>query len=235
MRGDLSTYTPDWDSLCRGIEKTGDLWRSYTKVSFRQRIRFAKTGGSGKVQRQLAGQVSSSPQSLNRPAAFNISVPLSDPYQRIHQIQWKEPKSGQIRTLVVAQVAASPREFMTMVTKGTRERIGALEAKGWEAFLVPQKVQDTKVAASFFGRVESVGEDSAAVIMKNETTGESLESRCDLEVLRENGLQQGDEFRCEVVRAKGTATTRITRLPPKEVTKEQVRQVRLEFEERWNF
>jgi hypothetical protein len=92
-----------------------------------------------------------------------------------------------------------------------------------------------KVVASFLGRVESVGPTSGVVSLVNEGNGESLEAECDLEVLNENGLRRGDEFRCEVWRKAGSTTTRIVRLPPKPVSKERIKEVRGMFKERWNF
>jgi hypothetical protein len=92
-----------------------------------------------------------------------------------------------------------------------------------------------KVAASFIGRVESLTADSANVLLINDQTGEHLESRCDAEMLRENGIAAGDEFRCEVVRCKGTTATRFSRLPPKTLSKERVEQIRASFKDRWTF
>ena len=92
-----------------------------------------------------------------------------------------------------------------------------------------------KVVASFMGIVESLTGDSASVLLISDQTGERLESHCDAEVLRENGIAAGDEFRCEVVRHKGTTVTRLSRLPPKILAKERVGQIRAEFKDRWTF
>jgi hypothetical protein len=92
-----------------------------------------------------------------------------------------------------------------------------------------------KVVASFLGRVESVGPGFGIVSLINEDNGESLEAQCDLEVLNENGLRRGDEFRCEVLRMPGATSTRIVRLPLKPVSKERVEEVRRRFQNRWAF
>jgi hypothetical protein len=92
-----------------------------------------------------------------------------------------------------------------------------------------------KVVASFIGRVESLSGDSANVLLVNDQTGERLESRCDAEVLQEKGIASGDEFRFEVVRSKGTTATRLSRIPPKRVSKERVEQIRASFKDRWKF
>jgi len=92
-----------------------------------------------------------------------------------------------------------------------------------------------KTVASFVGRVESLIGDSASVLLINEQTGERLESRCDADVLRESAIGAGDEFRCEVVRCKGTTAAHFSRLPPKTLSKERVEQIRASFKDRWKF
>ena len=96
-------------------------------------------------------------------------------------------------------------------------------------------VASPKVVASFIGRVESLSGDSANVLLVNNQTGERLESRCDAEVLQEKGIASGDEFRFEIVRSKGTTSTRLSRIPPKRVSKERVEQIRASFKDRWKF
>jgi hypothetical protein len=93
----------------------------------------------------------------------------------------------------------------------------------------------SKVVASFVGRVEAEQTDSANVSLVDEATGERLESKCDLEFLRQNGIGTGDEFRCEVIRVGGTTSTQLSRLPPKAIPKERVQEVRKQFRDRWNF
>jgi hypothetical protein len=95
--------------------------------------------------------------------------------------------------------------------------------------------REDKVVASFVGRVETVNADSACVTLRDEATGESLESKCDLEFLKENGIGAGDEFRCEVIRAAGTTSTRLSKLPHKAVPKQRVHEVLTLFRDRWNF
>jgi hypothetical protein len=96
------------------------------------------------------------------------------------------------------------------------------------------KLRTSKIVASFLGRVESISEKHAIVLLVNEATGESQESQCDLEVLQENHLEPGDEFRMEVVRTGGKTMTQILPLPPKHVSREELEGFRREFEERWN-
>jgi len=95
--------------------------------------------------------------------------------------------------------------------------------------------KDGKIVACFLGKVESVHEDGAIVSLMNEATRERVESKCDSDVLRENGIRLGDEFRCEVVRVGGTALTKLSKLPPKTVPKEKVQELRAKFRDRWNF
>jgi hypothetical protein len=106
----------------------------------------------------------------------------------------------------------------------------------FKALLLSAEVSTpAKVVASLLGRVVFVGDETANVLLADEASGEKLESKCDVEVLRENGIGMGDEFRCEVVRARGTTTTRLIKLAPKPVTKERVQEVRAQFRNRWNF
>ena len=104
-----------------------------------------------------------------------------------------------------------------------------------ESFLASAVATPAKTVASFVGRVEGLVGDSANVLLINEQTRERLESRCDAEVLRENGIGAGDEFRCEVVRSKGAIATRLSRLEPKRLTKQRVQQIRDSFKDRWQF
>lgn len=75
---------------------------------------------------------------------------------------------------------------------------------------------------SFIGRVECFVNDQARVTLINEQTKEQLESECTIEILNENGIGEHDEFRCEV--ANGFA--KLTRLVPKEISKEQLDEIR---------
>jgi hypothetical protein len=104
-----------------------------------------------------------------------------------------------------------------------------------ENSLTSAAVAAPKIVAAFVGRVETLIGDSANVILVNEQTGERLESRCDAEVLLENSIGAGDEFRCEVVRSKGATATRLSRMPPKTLSKERVQQIRASFKDRWQF
>lgn len=89
--------------------------------------------------------------------------------------------------------------------------------------------------ASLLGRVESVGEAVSIVTLVDEETGERRDSQCDTEVLRENGIGSGDEFRFEVVGRGGATITRLVRLPPKALSRERVAEIRSSFKDRWDF
>lgn len=104
-----------------------------------------------------------------------------------------------------------------------------------ENALTSAAVAAPKIVAAFVGHVETFIGDSANVVLINEQTGERLESRCDAEVLRENSIGAGDEFRCEVVRSKGATATRLSRMPPKTLSRERVQQIRASFKDRWQF
>ncbi len=92
-----------------------------------------------------------------------------------------------------------------------------------------------KIVASFVGKVESLGDEVAIVTLVNAATGERLESQCDTEVLREKGINSGDEFRCEVVRSGGETMTRLVRLLPKPLSEERVAEIRASYSDRWDF
>ena len=91
------------------------------------------------------------------------------------------------------------------------------------------RIATHKVLASFTGRVEAMTDQAANVVLKNDTNGEIIESRCDSEALKENGISIGDEFICEVIRANGETTARLSRLSPKSISKVQVAQFRNAF------
>jgi len=96
------------------------------------------------------------------------------------------------------------------------------------------KPKKPHVVASLIGRIEAVLSDRASVLLVNEATGESQESHCDLEVLQDNSLSQGDEFRLEVLRIGGTAMTRILPLAPKPIGTAELEEFRKSYENRWN-
>jgi hypothetical protein len=100
---------------------------------------------------------------------------------------------------------------------------------------IEETLANAKPVASFLGTVDFVGERNARVHLISETTGERLESHCDLEVLSENGIGRGDEFRCDIVRIGRMTATRLRKLAPRPVSKERVQEVRAQFKDRWNF
>ena len=93
---------------------------------------------------------------------------------------------------------------------------------------------DRKTLASFVGRVESLHEDSASVSLLDQKTRERFEADCDAEVLRQNGISEGDEFTCEVIREGPATTVEFKRLPPKPVTIELLQQIEAEVKARWD-
>jgi hypothetical protein len=94
---------------------------------------------------------------------------------------------------------------------------------------------ETKVAASFVGKVESLSGATAIVVLYDEQTGEQIESQCDEEVLRENGIAESDWFRCKVIRHKGGATACFEKLATKPPSKEKVDRCYKDYIERWSF
>ena len=111
-----------------------------------------------------------------------------------------------------------------------------MQIEEWRMKNSQQRKEPMKeIVAAFVGHVETLIGDSASVVLINEQTGERMESRCDAEVLRENSIGAGDEFRCEVVRSKGATATRLSRMPPKPLTKERVQRLRADFKDRWQF
>jgi hypothetical protein len=103
------------------------------------------------------------------------------------------------------------------------------------AAVITRLRKDGKTIASFVGRVESVLNDIAKVLLINEATKEQLDSQCDLEVLSNNGIGEGDEFRCEVIRLRGTTTLQLHKLPRKSVPKLRVDEIRAKHRDQWNF
>lgn len=92
-----------------------------------------------------------------------------------------------------------------------------------------------KILASFIGVVEAMNEKSAKVLLVNEDTKERLDSGCDPEVLRENGIGPGDQFRCEIVRVRGTTTTSLTKLPAIRLSTNRIEEIRASHKDRWTF
>ncbi len=58
-----------------------------------------------------------------------------------------------------------------------------------------------------------------------------VESECDANWMREAGIQVDDEFTCDVDDIGMT----VTRLPPKTLSKEEVKAIVAKFANRWNF
>ena len=161
----------------------------------------------------LRHQISGSLQQL-RLAALPSGLPSSDPYR-----------------------ASSEHQAPLLIVEFGFQHVYRLEdfTRALDGFPTSSVATMPKTVASFVGRVESLAGDSANVFLMSEQTGERLESRCDSEVLRESGIGAGDDFRCEVIRFKGTTTTRFSRLAPKRLSKERVEQIRASFKDRWTF
>lgn len=162
-------------------------------------------------------QISDSLQRL-RSWESDAGIPADDPYRSSPESQAPN-LSAVIHFRINTQPACCEHAF-------GRE----IEVNATNAFLATHKT-----LASFIGRVECISIDTAHVLLTNEKTGECLESQCDPEMLHENGIGAGDEFRCEILRHKGTTATRFFRLPPKKLSKERVEQIRGSFSERWQF
>lgn len=92
-----------------------------------------------------------------------------------------------------------------------------------------------RLLASFLGKVLSIRETLAIVLLIDQSNGEQIESQCDTEVLSANGIGLGDEFECKVIRQFGATSTRLTKLPPKVAPKTRLEEVRSEFKNRWAF
>lgn len=165
----------------------------------------------------LRQQISGSLQAMG-PSVSPRRLPHTDPYK----------PSSERQTVVCISLLASD----SGLEQGHR-----LEQflRALESVLTSAVVAAPKIVAAFVGHVESLIGDSANVILVNEQTGERLESRCDADVLRENSIGAGDEFRCEIVRFKGTTATRLSRMPPKTLSTERVQQIRASFKDRWQF
>jgi len=164
---------------------------------------------------------------LGEPALLHLhyhiywsGLPFSDPYR-----SWVE-NQPQISVIV---------RFLTIRPNGQYVRSVEEIDVALKSQLALASVPTSRVVASFVGRVESLVGDSALVLLINQATGEQLDSRCDAVVLRENGIGDGDEFRFEVHRSKEVTSTRLFRLPPKTLSREQVDQIRAAFKNRWTF
>ena len=84
---------------------------------------------------------------------------------------------------------------------------------------------------TFIGRVEAFASDQAIVSLLNQSTGERLEAECEIETLRRNGIGEGDEFCCDVLKSDSGAVVRFSLLPPKRMTAEQVDEILKEVED----
>ena len=84
---------------------------------------------------------------------------------------------------------------------------------------------------TFIGRVEAFASDQAIVSLFNQSTGERLEAECEIETLRRNGIGEGDEFCCDVLKSDSGAVVRFSLLPPKRMTAEQVDEILKEVED----
>jgi hypothetical protein len=92
-----------------------------------------------------------------------------------------------------------------------------------------------QVIASFLGRLTSLSGPTAYVTMRDQQSGDEIESTCDSTLLRTNGISMGDEFRCEVLRIGGRITTRFSKLSARRISRRRVEDVRRNFEARWTF
>jgi hypothetical protein len=173
--------------------------------------------GGFRNRSSLSGVQTGEPLQSPRRFPTDLGSVAPDPYKRSSAEQGL--RSGWVLRVSRASGAAAPPEESVSLWVGWENRVKS----------VP------KTVASFVGKVESLGEAVAIVTLVNEATKERLESQCDTEVLRENGIGAGDEFRCEVVRTGGETATRLMRLPPKPLSRERVAEIRASFKDRWDF
>ena len=164
------------------------------------------------------GQVSESLQAFLPSDPSQLELPPTDPYST-RTFDWPQRFFHGLRAAITSR-SLSHGAFAAA--------IGGFTSDFGEA-------EKEKIVATFLGKVEAVHAESAMVSLLNETTKECVESRCDLEVLQENGIGLGDEFRCEVIRSGGIASTRLRRLTPIPVPKERVRELRDKYRDRWDF
>lgn len=202
----LSTLNEDKQPSGRGLDLIGASQGAFTGSSYSTRNN-SSFGGS------IPAQISGSLQAMGI-RERNQAVPILNPY----------PSTGRDKS-------GKPYFLLQIARFGNHPISQAVQ-------VAPQIIASTTIShilASFGGRVERMTEDLAQVVLKNEATGEILESCCDVHILRDNGIHYGDEFRCEVVRSHGVVTTRLTRLPPKSISKETILAIRSDFDNRWEF
>ena len=112
--------------------------------------------------------------------------------------------------------------------------IMAAEVEPLLSLLAGSLAQERKTLASFIGRVESLHEGSASVSLLDQKNKERFEADCDAEVLKQNGISEGDEFTCEVIREGPATTVEFKRLLPKPVPLELLQQIEAEVKARWD-
>lgn len=218
ISADLTPMQATSDSIeVMGTRSSPEGSSSYSRTSLARAQYGARIPDAGSAFDVLRQQISGSLQGM----AFSHSprtLPPSDPYK---------PSHG-------AQAFLNEGVLALCVERSQGHRMKLFEETG-RYDLVETAAATEKVVAEFVGRVESLIGDSASVILINKHTGERMESRCDAEVLQESGIGVGDEFRCAVVRSRWATSARLTRLLPKTLSKEQVREIRASFKDRWQF
>ena len=76
--------------------------------------------------------------------------------------------------------------------------------------------------ATLYGRVETIVGDAAIVSLLHERTGERIEAECPVDTLVTDGIGEGDEFVCEVLRNGSSTVVHFTRLEPNKLPPERI-------------
>ena len=92
---------------------------------------------------------------------------------------------------------------------------------------------DIKILTVLVGRVEAICDETAVVSLLEEKTKERLEAHCDSDLLTKNGLGEGDEFKCQVIRRSGKTSVEFERLLPRHVPETVMREIRNRVSEVW--
>ena len=123
----------------------------------------------------------------------------------------------------VASLRSEPDDLGVALKKFAKCLITVDGSKFGRAWLHPQ--------ATLYGKVESFVEDVAVVSMLHEKTGDQIEAECPVETLAKDGIGEGDEFLCEVIREGPTTSVRFQRLKPAEVTSQKIAEILKEVED----
>jgi len=87
---------------------------------------------------------------------------------------------------------------------------------------------------TIIGRVNVVYEDEAIVTLHFMEQNYTVDATCNSKLLDEKGIKVNDEFQVKFNRVDGGVKAELVYLPPKEITKEQVMEIRNMFKDKWN-